>query len=130
MQILTKEIPMFSAKKETLAVVVIAGLLVFAAPSKTAIAAAQSSSAAAQTPTTAAPAATPEAPKVAAGTPEAVKLLRLMDTDKNGKISRAEYMAFMAAEFDRLDVDHDGELDVKELEKSQLAVAHHGGTRR
>ena len=53
-----------------------------------------------------------------------------MDTDQNGKISHAEYMAFMEAEFQRLDINHDGELDLKELEKSQLAVAHHGGTRR
>jgi Ca2+-binding EF-hand superfamily protein len=53
-----------------------------------------------------------------------------MDTDKSGKISHAEYIAFMEAEFQRLDVDHDGELDLKELEKSQFAVAHHGGTRR
>jgi hypothetical protein len=39
-------------------------------------------------------------------------------------------MAFMAAEFDRLDVNHDGELDVKEMENSQFAVARRGGTRR
>lgn len=58
------------------------------------------------------------------------KKQRNMDTDKNGKISRAEYMAFMAAEFDRLDINHDGELDVKGLEKSQFMVAHHGGTHR
>jgi Ca2+-binding EF-hand superfamily protein len=53
-----------------------------------------------------------------------------MDADKNGKISRAEFMAFMAAEFDRLDVDKSGELDVKELEKSQLMVVRHGGGHR
>jgi Ca2+-binding EF-hand superfamily protein len=31
-----------------------------------------------------------------------------MDTDQNGKISHAEFMAFMEAEFQRLDLDHDG----------------------
>jgi len=58
------------------------------------------------------------------------RLLALMDADKNGKVSKAEFMAFMAAEFDRLDVNHDGELDVKELEKSQLVPVRHGGGHR
>jgi EF hand len=42
---------------------------------------------------------------------------------KNGKISEAEFMEFMKAEFKRLDVDGSGELDVKELKKSQLRPA-------
>ena len=58
--------------------------------------------------------------KVAAGTPATEQLLRLMDTDKSGKVSKADFMAFMDAEFDRLDVNKDGELDVKEL--TQLHV--------
>jgi len=33
-------------------------------------------------------------------------------------------MNFVAAEFDRLDTDKSGELDVKELAKSQLRVSH------
>jgi hypothetical protein len=49
-------------------------------------------------------------------------LLLLMDADKNGKISKAEWMNFMSAEFDRLDVDHSGELDPHELLKSQVSV--------
>jgi hypothetical protein len=104
--------------------VLVAVLFSVGAPIKDAIAAQQSA--------TPAPAVspTPNPTEVAAASPEAVRLLKLMDTDKNGKISHAEYMAFMEAEFQRLDVDHDGELDLKELEKSQLAVAHHGGTRR
>jgi hypothetical protein len=76
------------------------------------------------------PAYTPASPKVAAGVVDVEQLLLLMDTDKNGKISRKEFMDFMAAEFDRLDVDKNGELDVKELEKSQLTTSHHGGTHR
>jgi hypothetical protein len=42
---------------------------------------------------------------------------------KNGKISEAEFMELMKAEFKRLDVDGSGELDVKELKKSQLRPA-------
>jgi Ca2+-binding EF-hand superfamily protein len=47
----------------------------------------------------------------------------MMDTDKNGKISKKEFMDFMSAEFDRLDEDKSGELDVKELAQSQLRPA-------
>ena len=47
-------------------------------------------------------------------------LLLLMDTDKNGKISKGEFMSFMEAEFDRLDKDKSGELDPKELTQSQI----------
>jgi hypothetical protein len=68
------------------------------------------------------------AEKVAEGQSAALKLLKLMDTDKSGKVSRAEFMAFMTAEFDRLDLDHDGELDVRELE--QLEINHRGGHTR
>jgi hypothetical protein len=72
----------------------------------------------------------PQSPKVAAGETEARKLLLLMDTDKNGKVSRQEFMNFMAAEFDRLDKNKDGELDVKELTRSQLATARTSGGHR
>ena len=65
-------------------------------------------------------AAAEDSQKVAAGTPATEQLLLLMDKDKNGKVSKAEFMAFMDAEFDRLDVNKDGELDVKEL--TQLRV--------
>jgi hypothetical protein len=43
------------------------------------------------------------------------QLLLLMDQDRNGKISKAEFMAFMEAEFARLDTNHNDELDVYEL---------------
>jgi hypothetical protein len=48
------------------------------------------------------------------------KLLQLMDTDKNGKISKKEWMSFMEAEFDRLDKDKTGELTPKELAQSRV----------
>jgi EF hand len=52
------------------------------------------------------------------------QLLLLMDTNKNGKISKKEWMDFMSAEFDRLDTDKSGELDPKELLKSRVSVGH------
>ena len=57
---------------------------------------------------------------LALGEEEIKQLLVLMDTDKNGKIFKQEYLNFMSAEFDRLDKDKSGELDVKELTQSQI----------
>lgn len=72
-------------------------------------------------PTSAAEAAEREK-KLAAATETAKQLLLAMDTDKNGKISKAEWMKFMEQEFDRLDTNHNGELDVKELTQSRMRV--------
>jgi len=70
-------------------------------------------------------AATPNAQdKLALGEPEVKQLLLLMDTDKNGKISKLEWMQFMEAEFDRLDKDKQGQLDAKELTQSKVRVSH------
>jgi EF hand len=55
------------------------------------------------------------ATNVGAGQPEVKQLLFLMDTDKNGKVSKQEFMNFMSQEFDSLDVNRDGVLDVQEL---------------
>jgi len=71
------------------------------------------------TPTSAAEKAEQEK-KLAEATEAAKKLLVLMDTDKSGKISKQEWMKFMEAEFDRLDANHDGQLDVKELTQSRM----------
>jgi Ca2+-binding EF-hand superfamily protein len=57
------------------------------------------------------------------GEAQVKQLLLLMDTDKNGKISKKEYMTFMEAEFDRLDKDKSGELDPNELGQSKLQAA-------
>lgn len=51
------------------------------------------------------------------------QLLLLMDADKNGKISKQEWMKFMEAEFDRLDKSKNGELDVKEIAQSRLRAS-------
>jgi len=60
---------------------------------------------------------------LALGEDEVKQLLLLLDTDKNGKVSRQEFMNFMSAEFDRLDKDKSGELDVKELAQSQVRAS-------
>lgn len=57
---------------------------------------------------------------LALGEEQVKDLLFLMDTDKNGKISKKEYMSFMEAEFDRLDTDKSGELDPVELTQSRI----------
>jgi hypothetical protein len=62
--------------------------------------------------------------KLALGEDEVQQLLLLMDTDKNGKIAKQDWMKFMEAEFDRLDKSKNGQLDVKELTQSKLRVSH------
>jgi hypothetical protein len=64
--------------------------------------------------------------KLAAGEREAKKMLLLMDADKSGKVSKQEFMSFMEAEFERLDINKDGELDVKELTDSRVQVRTRG----
>jgi hypothetical protein len=62
--------------------------------------------------------------KVALGEDEVKQLLLLMDINKNKKISKQEFMNFMAAEFDRLDRDKSGELDPRELAESKIRASH------
>jgi len=52
------------------------------------------------------------------------QLLVLMDRNKDGKVSKEEWMSFMDAEFDRLDTNHDGFVDAKDMEKSQIQPSH------
>jgi Ca2+-binding EF-hand superfamily protein len=70
----------------------------------------------------------PKEKKLSAGEKEAKKLLLLMDKDENGMVSKEEFMAFMEAEFDRLDKDKSGQLDVQELTQSKIRsnAAVHG----
>ena len=62
--------------------------------------------------------------KPALGEEEVNQLLLLIDTNKSGKISKQEWMKFMEAEFERLDKNKTGELDVKEISQSRLRVSH------
>lgn len=69
--------------------------------------------------------ASPKSPNLDAAAERNVKeLLLLMDTDKNGKVSKKEWVDFMSREFDRLDANKNGELDPKELMNSRFAVSH------
>jgi len=43
------------------------------------------------------------------------EIIDAMDTDKNHEVSKAEFLAFMSQEFDRLDVNHDGKLQQTEI---------------
>ena len=53
--------------------------------------------------------------KLAIGEDEVKQLLPLMNQDKDGKVSKQEFMRFMEAEFDRLDKKKEGKLDIKAL---------------
>jgi hypothetical protein len=60
--------------------------------------------------------ATPKAQdNVAVGEAEVKQMLPLMDQDKDGKVSKQDFMKFMEAEFERLDEKKEGKLDVKKL---------------
>jgi len=55
------------------------------------------------------------------------QLLPLMNTDKNGMVSKQEFMKFMEEEFERLDKNKKGELNVKELTQSSLSASRFAG---
>ena len=62
--------------------------------------------------------------KLVLGEYEVKRLMLLMDADKDGRISKKEWMNFMSAEFDRLDKDKNGYLDVKEITLSRVRASH------
>ena len=59
---------------------------------------------------------------VALGEANTKRLLLRMNQDRDGKVSKQEFMRFMEAEFDRLDKEKDGKLDVKEVTQPQARV--------
>ncbi len=65
--------------------------------------------------------------KLAMGENDVKQLLPLMNTDTKGMISKQEFMKFMEAEFDRLDKNKKGELNVKELTQSSLTASRFAG---
>jgi len=52
------------------------------------------------------------------------EILTLMDADKDGRISKKEWIDFMSKEFDRLDTDHNGYVDQKELLRTTIRIQH------
>ena len=50
------------------------------------------------------------------------QILLVMDADKDGRISKKEWMDFMSKEFDRLDKDHNGYVDQKELLATSITM--------
>ena len=66
--------------------------------------------------------------RIAIASEKVEELLALMDTDKNGKISKQEWMKFMEAQFDRLDTTKKGNIDPKELLKSNGSLTHVRGS--
>lgn len=65
--------------------------------------------------------------RLAIGEQNVKQLLLLMDSDKNGMVSKAEYMRFMEAEFQRLDRAKSGELNARELNQSSLSAVRFTG---
>jgi hypothetical protein len=64
--------------------------------------------------------------KLAMGEDEVKQLVILIGGDKEGKVSREEFLNFMDAEFARLDKDESGKLDVRPLAQSNSAVIQSG----
>jgi len=50
-----------------------------------------------------------------AATREVRNLVRMMDADQNGVVSKEEFMNFMSQTFDRLDVNKSGTLEPSEM---------------
>jgi Ca2+-binding EF-hand superfamily protein len=51
------------------------------------------------------------------------QLVRLMDKDQNGVVSKEEFMDFMGRTFDRIDADKNGTLEPKELRQTAIPRA-------
>jgi Ca2+-binding EF-hand superfamily protein len=58
------------------------------------------------------------------GERDARHLMHLMDRDRNGQVSKAEFMQFMEQEFDRLDRDRNGQLNSDEFSRTGIHYGH------
>ena len=56
----------------------------------------------------------------AAASRDVQQLIRMMDADKNGVVSKEEFMNYMSQTFDRLDVNKSGTLEPNELRSMTL----------
>ena len=65
--------------------------------------------------------------KLALGEKEVKQLLLLMEPDKQGKVSKQQFMQFMEAEFEHLDTAKKGELDVKQLTQTTVSAKNFVG---
>jgi hypothetical protein len=65
--------------------------------------------------------------KLALGEDDVKHLLLLMDADHKGMVSKQEFMKYMEAEFERLDKNKLGQLNVKELTRSNLSASYYLG---
>jgi hypothetical protein len=59
-----------------------------------------------------------------------LELINRMDADKNGEVSKAEFMDYMSKEFDRLDVNHDGKLQQGEILNKEMFYRSGPGSHR
>lgn len=59
---------------------------------------------------------------LALGENQVKELLLLMKTDRHGQVSRHDYMQFMEEEFERLDKNKTGELDVRPLTQPTITA--------
>jgi Ca2+-binding EF-hand superfamily protein len=46
--------------------------------------------------------------------------LSRMDRDRDGEVSKQEFLDYMSAEFDRVDTNKDGKLDADELKQMRV----------
>jgi Ca2+-binding EF-hand superfamily protein len=53
-----------------------------------------------------------------AGTGQVRQLVRMMDADRNGTVSKSEFLQYMSQEFDRRDVNKSGQLERSELSRT------------
>jgi Ca2+-binding EF-hand superfamily protein len=56
-------------------------------------------------------------------------LLSLMDRDKNGTVSKEEFLQYMSETFDSLDVNRSGQLEPTELNNVRTPIRKHPGGR-
>ncbi len=66
----------------------------------------------------------------AAGEKHVLQLMRLMDRDRSGRVSKEEFMQFMGAEFDRRDADRSSDLSTNELSRSRIYPQTRANPRR